>query len=157
MIQLSGTIHCYNIIQLFLTLLKPNKAGPNMGQSSAALTWSTVKLVNHFPFFFLPPQGTLGHSWQEAQIGFKAALSRLKNEPSNPEQMEFCVLFSCFLFPPLASPTLPLPCSAMKHVGVLGQCVRQHPGSSLGASQPPETNLRALCGVLGKKDSMKCF
>lgn len=87
-----------------------------------ALTWPTVSL-SAICRFFLPPQGTLGHSWQETQIGFKAALSRLKNEPSNPEQMEFCVLFSHFLFPLLPSPTLPLFCSpsAGKQVRVLAE------------------------------------
>lgn len=62
------------------------------------------KLVRHLQFFSVPTRDT-GHSWQEAQIGFKAELSRLKNEPSNPEQMEFFVLFFCSLFPLLLWPT----------------------------------------------------
>lgn len=37
-------------------------------------------------FFFPPitPQGTLGHSWQKTQIGFKAKLSRLKKWAIQP-------------------------------------------------------------------------
>lgn len=67
-----------------------------MGQLCPALTHCVF--VSYLQFFFpsMTPQGTLGHSWQKTQIGFKAKLSRLKNEPSNPEQMELCVFFSSF-------------------------------------------------------------
>lgn len=98
------------VIVLMLNILDPSqsKQNPSQHRSSPALT--LCKLDSHSSFF-LPPWGIVVHSWQEEQIGFKAALSRLKNEPSNPEQMEFCVLFSRFLFPQLISPTLPLSCS----------------------------------------------
>lgn len=71
---------------------------------SHVLTSCTISLSAICSFFFVPTRDT-GHSWQEAQIGFKAELSRLKNEPSNPEQMEFFVLFFCSLFPLLPCPT----------------------------------------------------
>lgn len=97
-------LYCCTVIRPFLTLHKPNKASPNTGQSSHDPTH--CKACQPFAVF-LPPQGTLGHSWQEAQIGFKAALSRLKNEPSNPEQMEFCVPFLSLPFPspPVSNPS----------------------------------------------------
>lgn len=68
-----------------------------MGQLCPALTHCVFVSYLQFVFPSMTPQGTLGHSWQKTQIGFKAKLSRLKNEPSNPEQMELCVFF----FPPL--------------------------------------------------------
>lgn len=84
-------------------------------QVSHAMTRSTVSLTAICRFVFLPPQGTLGHSWQEAQIGFKAELSRLK-KMSHPTQNRwnfvFCSFASSFLcryaqpFPSFSIPLL---------------------------------------------------
>lgn len=109
-IQFKAFGHCHSITHPFLTRPEPNKAHPSTGQSSPDLTHCKA----YQPFAtFLPPQGTLGHSWQEAQIGFKASLFRLKKWAIQPrtDGILCSVLLLPLPSPLISSPTLPFSCS----------------------------------------------
>lgn len=106
-IQFKAFGHCHSITHPFLTRPEPNKAHPSTGQSSPDLTHCKA----YQPFAtFLPPQGTLGHSWQEAQIGFKASLFRLKKWAIQPRTDG--ILCSVLLLP-LPSPLISNPSHAL--------------------------------------------
>lgn len=69
---------CYPILKHIWPFLIQTQAHSNMGQLYPDLTLCVCQPFAGYFFFFMTPQGTPGHSWQKAQIGFKAKLSRLK-------------------------------------------------------------------------------
>lgn len=127
--NLKGFGYCPHV-KPFLTLLCPNEAHSNTGQSCHDLIH--CKLDSHLQFYFSAPTRDSGTQLAKGTNWIQSwTLQAKKNEPSNPEQMEFCVLF---LLLHLSSATMhnPFPlflslcCSAVKQARVLVEEAKRH-------------------------------